>query len=287
MCGETEHSSGYCCSGIWQDTACPSPEPIAHWKFDEGSGTTTQDSSGNGYTGTLTNMDPATDWVGGKVGSHSLSFDGTDDYVDAGDDIPTSNEMTWTFWIKPENVSSVHRVLDKYDTSGPGLKEWRISTVYDEIEFQISQTGEGANYEKKLTANLNLIPNNWTHITVVYDRGAANVFKNGILVDQMNFAFTSIFDSPTSVRIGQGYVGDPGFEGSLDDIRIYDKALTLSNIQEIYQTQPVHRADTNKDDCVDLSELLAFIKRWKISSQDVPMPELMEAIGLWNQGAGC
>jgi hypothetical protein len=54
-----------------------------------------------------------------------------------------------------------------------------------------------------------------------------------------------------------------------------------------YSVISYHRADTNQDGCVDLNELLAFIKRWKISSQDVPMPELMEAIGLWNQGTGC
>jgi hypothetical protein len=48
-----------------------------------------------------------------------------------------------------------------------------------------------------------------------------------------------------------------------------------------------HRADTNKDGCIDLSELLAFINRWKVSSKDVTMPELMEAIGLWNLGTGC
>jgi hypothetical protein len=49
-----------------------------------------------------------------------------------------------------------------------------------------------------------------------------------------------------------------------------------------------HRADNNpQDGCIDTTELLAFIDRWKISSQDVPMPEVMEAIGLWNQGTGC
>jgi hypothetical protein len=48
-----------------------------------------------------------------------------------------------------------------------------------------------------------------------------------------------------------------------------------------------HRADTNQDGCIELSELFAFIDRWKISSKDVPMPELMESIGLWKSGTGC
>jgi hypothetical protein len=53
-----------------------------------------------------------------------------------------------------------------------------------------------------------------------------------------------------------------------------------------YSIQTYHRADTNQDNCIKTNELLAFIKRWKVSSQDVPMPELMEAIGLWNSGVG-
>jgi hypothetical protein len=48
-----------------------------------------------------------------------------------------------------------------------------------------------------------------------------------------------------------------------------------------------HPSDSNQDGCIETNELLTFIKRWKISSQDVPMPEVMEAIGLWNQGTGC
>jgi hypothetical protein len=48
-----------------------------------------------------------------------------------------------------------------------------------------------------------------------------------------------------------------------------------------------HRADSNQDGCIQTNELLAFIDRWKISSKDVTMPEMMEAIGLWKAGTGC
>jgi hypothetical protein len=45
-----------------------------------------------------------------------------------------------------------------------------------------------------------------------------------------------------------------------------------------------HRADTSQNSCIETNELVSFVDRWKISSKDVPMPELMEAIGLWNTG---
>src|SRR3989344_5194629 len=55
---------------------------VGYWNFNDGSGTTAEDKSGQGNNGTLTNMDPATDWVDGKVGSGALDFDGSNDYVD-------------------------------------------------------------------------------------------------------------------------------------------------------------------------------------------------------------
>jgi hypothetical protein len=47
------------------------------------------------------------------------------------------------------------------------------------------------------------------------------------------------------------------------------------------------RSDTDCNTCVDLSEMIAFMDRWKISSTDVPMPHMMESIGLWKSGTGC
>ena len=51
--------------------------------------------------------------------------------------------------------------------------------------------------------------------------------------------------------------------------------------------QTYHRSDTNRDGCVDTVEMVSFMDRWKISSTDVGMVELMESIGLWKSGVGC
>jgi hypothetical protein len=58
-------------------------------------------------------------------------------------------------------------------------------------------------------------------------------------------------------------------------------------LDQIILKRPFHRADTNENNCIETSELLSFVDRWKISSKDVPMLELMEAIGLWKAGEGC
>ncbi|MHC4168510.1 MAG: hypothetical protein ACYSWQ_16280 [Planctomycetota bacterium] len=68
-----------------------SADLVGHWRFDEGSGTTAFDSSGNGNDGTL-NGGP--NWVVGYLGG-ALEFDGSDDWVDCGND-PSLDLTTWT-----------------------------------------------------------------------------------------------------------------------------------------------------------------------------------------------
>jgi hypothetical protein len=66
-----------------------------------------------------------------------------------------------------------------------------------------------------------------------------------------------------------------------------DHHKNASQYDDLELILSIHRADTNQDGCTETNELLTFINRWKISSKDVPMPELMEAIGLWKSGTGC
>jgi hypothetical protein len=63
--------------------------------------------------------------------------------------------------------------------------------------------------------------------------------------------------------------------------------LSEEEIMEHFDEGFCRRADSNCDSCIEIDELLAFIDRWKVSSKDVPMPELMEAISLWKVGAEC
>ena len=84
---------------------------IGHWKFDEISGTTATDSSGNNNNGTLTN---GPTWTTGKI-NNALSFDGTDDYVNAGN--PPSLNLTSSFtlsaWVYSNNMSGDRDIITK------------------------------------------------------------------------------------------------------------------------------------------------------------------------------
>ncbi len=71
---------------------------VGYWSMEDGRGSTATDFSGSGNSGTLTNMDPATDWVSGRRGA-ALELDGSDDYVNFGS--VGSSINTFSFWIKP------------------------------------------------------------------------------------------------------------------------------------------------------------------------------------------
>ena len=91
------------------------PDLAAYWKFDEGSGTTAFDSSGNGNDG-LFNGDPQ--WVAGKYGG-ALEFDG-DDYLNCGngDSLQIQDEITMSFWFQVDAfVNTWEGFLAKGDNS--------------------------------------------------------------------------------------------------------------------------------------------------------------------------
>src|SRR3989338_7429030 len=76
-----------------------------HWKFDEGSGTTAGDSSGNNNAGTLTNSPPGVSGADAKIGAGALQFDGVDDYVNLGspsslDNLASSTVAAWIYLTK-------------------------------------------------------------------------------------------------------------------------------------------------------------------------------------------
>ena len=82
---------------------------VAHWKFDEGSGTTASDASGNGNTGTLIN---GPQWTAGKVGN-ALYFDGIDDVITVADSnsLDLSSAFTLSAWVNPASTSTNWNVI--------------------------------------------------------------------------------------------------------------------------------------------------------------------------------
>lgn len=215
----------------------PSLTPVAHWKLDETSGTTASDSSGNGNTGTLVNG-PV--WASGKIGG-GLNFDGADDYVNLGNpaSLQLTGAMTITAWIYLNNVNATaHRIVSKLGVSGQ--RGWELVLDDDpdnNLLMRISSNGTTI-IDAKQAVKFDGV-GRWVFVAGTYVPGTSlNIYRDGVLVASNTASIpASQFNSNQNVNIGRGPVGYSPFNGKIDDVRIYNRALSAAEIQSLYQSQ--------------------------------------------------
>jgi hypothetical protein len=222
-------------------------KPVGWWKLDEGQGTAAYDSSGNSNTGTLTNMDPPNDWVDGKFGK-ALDFDGTNDYISAGT-APTfdsTKPASWSAWIKWTGFTKSTQCYFSKDrpagakTTGYNLCLNQTSSTADPIICKGSSIFGSLDCSSGL--NLNLPSGTWINLSVIYD-GAGNwkLYRDGQYMGTETFSVTS--DNTANYFIGAGnaianssgnQVADYFFTGQIDDVRMYNYALTTDQLKQTY-----------------------------------------------------
>ncbi len=236
--------------------------PIAHWKMDECQGSTINDGSGNGLNGTLTVgasgtqtsagtcNTASTAWGNGATGKYnsSLHFDGTDDYVDMGDMPLTESvsQLSWGIWLRPTSISGLKCLLCKFN-NGNTQTAWYTQTntsvfgLNNSILAGIGTTTTDGNTYAVTPANT-ISTGTWTHVAVVFDgtlSGNANRFKIYINGIQQTLTFSGTFPATTqattsNARIGSTSDGNRYFNGQLDDARIYNYAVSATQVQKIY-----------------------------------------------------
>ena len=208
-----------------------SADLVAHWKLDEGSGNTVYDSSTSGNDGTLLG-NPA--WVTGRIGSGALSFDNTDDIVIVGDDpsLDIEDALTISLWVNTPDVVTPNHMVTKQPSGTapdnyPGNYEFRVKD--NTIQF-LHQTSEGTDYNLYISTS-QITAGEWHHATVsVEEGGLVEFYLDGISAGSTTQldAFGLLNDE--SLRIG-GRKDDRFFNGILDDVYIYHRALTPHQIE--------------------------------------------------------
>jgi hypothetical protein len=202
-------------------------KPVGYWKFDEGSGTAAKDSSGNGNDGTISGAT----WTGGKYGS-GLSFDGTGNYVDAGNgsNLNISNAITIEAWIKlaaiPNNPYST--IISK--GNGTTTSYWMDIRSGGYILFGGYTSGGKDCYQNTGLKITNA--NQWYHIVGTYDQMASKVYIDGQLVASV--AKTCLLRTNNdNVTIG-ARLNSHFFNGYLDEVKVYNYARTAEQIMQDY-----------------------------------------------------
>jgi hypothetical protein len=202
---------------------------VGYWKFDEGSGTTATDSSGHNNTGTLIN---GPTWTTGKVGN-ALSFDGVDDYVSTLSNTSLSPSIaTISVWIKPNATQSTNtRIINIQDTSGKNYDLSILQSSY-KIDF-VNWNGSYASVD--LASTSAVPPNEWTHIVVVVGNQNNRLYINGVL--EASSTSSSTQPGSSILSIGRHLTAGWYFNGFIDEVAIYNRALSTSEISVIYNAQ--------------------------------------------------
>jgi hypothetical protein len=199
---------------------------VAALGFNAGSGTTAADSSGNGNTGTL---NATTTWTAsGRFGS-ALVFNGTSSSVTVADTntLDLTTGMTLEAWVYPTvQPSSWRTIVAKEQTSGLPyfLHAGSSSSNRPATGALIAGT------EPQLFGGTRLAANAWVHLAATYDGANQRLFVNGVQVSSR--ALTgSITVSTGPLRIGGNGVWGEYFQGRIDEVRVYNRALTQAEIQ--------------------------------------------------------
>ena len=207
---------------------------VGHWKFDETVTTTstiTYDATGNNNNGMLINgvlRASSTCQV-----SHCLNFDGTSDYVQISDSVLLKpSQITITFWINLSQTTIVKRVMQKGNLTGSWTITQGWSTADKKIDFGIYD-GSWQN----LHSNTALAEATWYHVAITYDSSKnVVIYINGNA--DTNTTFTKTLPQ-VAVQLTVGTESSAGFgtsyfNGFIDDVRIYNRALSADEINRLY-----------------------------------------------------
>jgi hypothetical protein len=209
-------------------SAPPPSSPVAAYSFSEGTGTTAGDTSGYGNTGTIGN---ATWTVAGKYGS-ALVFNGSSARVTIphSASLALTTGMTLEAWVYPTNVSAAWR-----DVIMKGSDEYYLVATSSSGPPAVA----GSNLGGALIGSSALPANTWSHLAGTYDGTTLRLYVNGVQVAS-RAQTGSIATTTNPLQIGGDSSFGQYFQGTIDEFRIYNRALTATEIQNDMNT-PVTR----------------------------------------------
>jgi hypothetical protein len=207
-----------------------SADLVVHWRFDEGSGTTAFDTSGNGRDGTFTG-EPQ--WVSGHNSAGALHFDGVDDFVShvlPGDQ--TYAAFTIAVWVKADDVdqaqlAAIFASRFPGGATGAGF-QIDIDTQVTPQVYQIRPNSDGGVFGNTTT--------DWVYLAVVCEGTSAQLYYQGVPANEATLV-SSLFNEFT---VGVNRARSRFFAGTIDDLRVYDHALSEAEILAATQGAEVY-----------------------------------------------
>jgi parallel beta-helix repeat protein len=259
---------------------------IAHWKFDEGTGSVAYDSAGTN-DGTIYGAA----WARGIIDG-ALDFDGVDDYVDCGNDnsLNIIDEITLSAWVKADGKANDFEKIVMKST---------INTSDPWVLYGLDFDGGGDNATKvrmfasngtvgsyALAISTTNIQNGiWYHFAGTYNDSELKIYINGLREANTATTFSrlGINDEPVLIGVYHKDRLANQFRGTIDDVRIYNRALSAAEIEELYQSglpvgQTYHVDGVNGDNTNDgLTPETAF----KTIQRGINVAEDFDTVLVW------
>ena len=220
------------------------PDPVVYWSFDD-LVSPTADEAGD-HDATVVGATFETINIPAVLGnSAALALDGVDDYAwtPDPDDLDGFTGMTLAAWVNPDTFASPwgsRIIVSKYHSAAPfnTISYWLLLRD-DEVEIFVSQ-GVGDS-DLLITAAVDLALNEWTHVAGTWDGVSLRLYVEGIEVASKATSVTEMDDSSIQVDIGAAEAFADGqrsafFSGLLDEVYIFDQALTADQIADLATT---------------------------------------------------
>jgi len=258
---------------------------VGYWRFDEGTGAFVGDHSGQGNNGTWNGT--GAHWTDGKYGTAG-QFNGSDDYVNVTHNTilnPQTSDFTVGAWFKSGSTDNNRYIVDKYNNpepSGPNgyllnlngpSSDGRI-TVYIGDGTNSIADGKGSGFND----------NQWHYVTLVINYGSvAKIFVDAIQqgTDINISGIVGSINSAAPLRVGWLWASDY-FDGLIDEVRIYNRALSASEVEALYKTGLAKLNTSQTDRLTD-----GLVGMWSFDGPDIywPTNTANDRSGQGNHGA--
>jgi hypothetical protein len=206
---------------------------VGYWRFDEGTGTTVEDHSGEANTATFQGS-PAPTWSPDTVvGPYSVDLNGSTAYLSVADDteldFDATTDVTIQAWVKRSALGDIHTIVDKRDA------------LHDGYYFFFAGSGNGLGFSLNnvLVYSSSGIGDttNWHHVAIVADRDAgAQMYIDGSPDgDPVDISSAGDLDTTYDLFIGRKTYEDARYyPGNLDEVAIWNVALSAEQIENLY-----------------------------------------------------
>lgn len=219
------------------DASTPCEATIAHWKMNDNAADTVVEDSAGTFTGTFNdaggnpNTDAHTTGGAASLTNESLSFDGIDDFIDVGDDIDDRlfglTEISVAFWMNPSGV------IQNMGMVGFGLnvsrQVWIFAQTPDMLRVILNTSAIGGDFG---VVNGFIEIGEWKHVAISWTGSVLSLYENGSLLTTTTMTGSLIAGSDDNF-IGKLALNIE-FLGDIDDVRVFDRALTSIEVLDIY-----------------------------------------------------